>query len=120
MTAQGEGRGRKASVNCAAKDQSKSLLNNRIPVLTGVDRQGGPQPDLPERSSCKLVLRVLSFPFPERVFCSQGNFWRGLTAEDCLSTVSSWGNKYLHLKTDLGNTASIISSVFMFMFLLGC
>lgn len=68
MTAQGEGRGRKASeasVNCAAKDQSESLLNNRIPVLTGVDRQGGPQPDLPERSSCKLVLRVLSFPFPE-------------------------------------------------------
>lgn len=65
MTAQGEGRGRKASVNCAAKDQSKSLLNNCILVLTGVDRQGGPQPDLPERSSCKLVLRVLSFPFPE-------------------------------------------------------
>lgn len=52
-------------VNCGAEDPSQSRLNNPIPLQTVVDRQGGPRPDLPETSSCKLVLRALSFPFPE-------------------------------------------------------
>lgn len=51
-------------MTCGVEDQPKSLLKSPIPVVqTLVDRQGGPQPDHPERSSCKLVLRELSFPF---------------------------------------------------------
>lgn len=60
MTAKGEGCGEGRPVNCGAEDQPKSLLKNLIPADRS-GRAGGPQPDLPERSSCKLVLRVLSF-----------------------------------------------------------
>lgn len=66
MTAEGEGcegGGEGGYMTCGVEDQSQSLLKSPIPVVqTVVDRQGGPQPDHPERSSCKSVLRELSFP----------------------------------------------------------
>lgn len=46
-----------------AEAPSRSLLRKPHPRADIVDRQGGPRPDLPESSSCKLVLPVRSFPF---------------------------------------------------------
>lgn len=57
-TAKGGGVRRRECVNCGAQDHSKGLLNDPSPGRTAEDRRGGPRPDLPERGSCELLVRI--------------------------------------------------------------